>query len=273
LKSIQYISNSYTDECRFGFNGKEKDKETYGEGNEYNYGFRIYNPRIGKFFSVDPLFRKYPELSTYQFSSNSPIANIDLDGLEATSYSLPGSQSVFSISNSFSIANDYGNLLGLALSVAENLNEAAKDYYKASPEYKHQQKQDAAYRKVIEEKKIAHKEFIKKHIHDPDNNENKYSQIASTSGKVVAYGLAILEIYDNTIQTFRDQNEGMAKEVRILDAKIQQTGSESEKTTLKTMKSKRIDEIEINNIAIDSLEKEKATVQKITTSSKKKSEK
>ena len=71
---------------RYGFNGKEKDNEDYGEGNGYEYGFRVYNPRLGRFFSVDPLTKKYPELATFQFSSNSPIANIDLDGLEALAY-------------------------------------------------------------------------------------------------------------------------------------------------------------------------------------------
>lgn len=76
-------SNFNGDKYRFGFNGKEKDKETYGEGNEYDYGFRIYNPRIGKFLSVDPLTIKYPMLTPFQFASNTPIQAIDLDGLEA----------------------------------------------------------------------------------------------------------------------------------------------------------------------------------------------
>ena len=68
---------------RFGFNGKEMDNEVSGTGNQYDYGFRIYNPRLGKFLSVDPLYKSYPELTTYQFASNTPIAAIDLDGLEA----------------------------------------------------------------------------------------------------------------------------------------------------------------------------------------------
>jgi len=82
LKSIQYITNSYSNDYRFGFNGKEKDKETYGEGNEYDYGFRIYNPRIGRFLSVDPLTQSYPWYTPYQFAGNQPIWAIDLDGLE-----------------------------------------------------------------------------------------------------------------------------------------------------------------------------------------------
>jgi RHS repeat-associated protein len=67
---------------RYGFNGKETDNETYGQGNEYDYGFRIYNPRIGKFLSVDPLTSKYPGWSPYAFAMNCPISGIDLDGLE-----------------------------------------------------------------------------------------------------------------------------------------------------------------------------------------------
>jgi RHS repeat-associated protein len=67
---------------RYGFNGKENDNEVKGEGNSQDYGMRIYDGRIGKFLSVDPLTKGFPQLTPYQFASNSPIANIDLDGLE-----------------------------------------------------------------------------------------------------------------------------------------------------------------------------------------------
>lgn len=43
---------------------------------------RIYNPSIGKFLSVDPLFKGYPWYTPYQFAGNKPINCIDLDGLE-----------------------------------------------------------------------------------------------------------------------------------------------------------------------------------------------
>ena len=69
-------------EYRFGFNGKESDKETYGDGNIYDYGFRIYDPRIGRFLSLDPLAKNFPWYTPYQFAGNKPIAFLDLDGLE-----------------------------------------------------------------------------------------------------------------------------------------------------------------------------------------------
>jgi RHS repeat-associated protein len=67
---------------RFGFNEKEGDNDVSGSGNQYDYGFRIYNPRLGKFLSVDPLTSSYPWYTPYQFAGNKPIWAIDLDGLE-----------------------------------------------------------------------------------------------------------------------------------------------------------------------------------------------
>ncbi|MBX2945578.1 MAG: hypothetical protein KF725_07070 [Cyclobacteriaceae bacterium] len=67
---------------RYGFNGKEKDTENTWGDTSYDYGFRIYNPRYGRFLSVDPLTQSYPWYTPYQFAGNKPIWAIDLDGLE-----------------------------------------------------------------------------------------------------------------------------------------------------------------------------------------------
>jgi RHS repeat-associated protein len=68
---------------RFGFNGKEGDRNgEWGSAVHYDYGFRIYNPKIGKFLSVDPLTRGYPSWTPYAFAMNRVIDGIDLDGLE-----------------------------------------------------------------------------------------------------------------------------------------------------------------------------------------------
>jgi RHS repeat-associated protein len=67
---------------RYGFNGKENDNEVKGEGAQQDYGFRIYDPRLGRFLSMDPMSKSYPYLTPYQFASNSTVGGIDLDGLE-----------------------------------------------------------------------------------------------------------------------------------------------------------------------------------------------
>jgi len=67
---------------RYGFNGKENDNEVKGEGNQQDYGMRVYDPRVGRFLSVDPLTTDFPWYTPYQFAGNKPIWAIDLDGLE-----------------------------------------------------------------------------------------------------------------------------------------------------------------------------------------------
>ena len=78
MQGRSFSSSGY----RYGFNGKEQDAEISGTGNQYDYGFRIYNPRIGRFLSVDPLMKNFPSWSPYPFAMNRPIDGIDLDGLE-----------------------------------------------------------------------------------------------------------------------------------------------------------------------------------------------
>jgi RHS repeat-associated protein len=63
---------------RYKYNGKERDEES----GFYNYGMRYYNAWTCRFISVDPIKDDYPELTSYQYSSNRPINMIDLDGLE-----------------------------------------------------------------------------------------------------------------------------------------------------------------------------------------------
>jgi hypothetical protein len=45
---------------RNSFNGQEADNEVLGEGRFQNYGFRMYDTRIARFWGVDPLADKYP---------------------------------------------------------------------------------------------------------------------------------------------------------------------------------------------------------------------
>jgi RHS repeat-associated protein len=73
---------------RYGYNGKENDDEVKGQGNQQDYGFRIYDPRVARFLSVDPLAPDYPWYTPYQFAGNRPLDRIDLDGLERVNVSL-----------------------------------------------------------------------------------------------------------------------------------------------------------------------------------------
>ena len=67
---------------RYGFQGQEKDDEIKGFGNSLNYKFRMHDPRVGRFFAVDPLINSYPFYSPYQFSGNRVLDKVELEGLE-----------------------------------------------------------------------------------------------------------------------------------------------------------------------------------------------
>lgn len=62
------------------------DNELKGEGNSLNYEFRMHDPRVGRFFARDPLFKEYPYYAPYAFSGNRVIDKVGLEGLEPADY-------------------------------------------------------------------------------------------------------------------------------------------------------------------------------------------
>jgi RHS repeat-associated protein len=68
---------------KFGFQGQLKDDELNSSmGTTYAFEYRMYDPRVGRFFSIDPLVGSYPSNSSYAFSENNVIRYIELEGLE-----------------------------------------------------------------------------------------------------------------------------------------------------------------------------------------------
>ncbi len=78
----QWYTGSDSSNYRYGFNGMEKDNEAKGPGNSLDFGARIYDSRLGRWLSVDPLFDHPKNIShsPYIFGVNSPIIIIDKDG-------------------------------------------------------------------------------------------------------------------------------------------------------------------------------------------------
>ena len=65
---------------RYGFQGQEKDDEIKGEGNSVNYKYRMHDPRIGRFLTLDPAKTKYPAISPYTAFVNNPNLFNDVNG-------------------------------------------------------------------------------------------------------------------------------------------------------------------------------------------------
>jgi RHS repeat-associated protein len=107
---------------RFGFNGKEHDSEAKGWQNQQDYGMRVYDPRIGRFLSVDPLLRNYPGWSPYPFAMNRVIDGIDVDGLEYMRYD----KSYITLSVNYDRVT--GNLHAIVSINRDNVTQATKNY-------------------------------------------------------------------------------------------------------------------------------------------------
>jgi len=73
--------NTNSGNYRFGYNGMEKDPEMKGDGNSYTTEFRQYDPRLGRWLSLDPLMAQFPSLSPYVAFNNNPIFYTDPLGL------------------------------------------------------------------------------------------------------------------------------------------------------------------------------------------------
>ncbi len=69
-----------SEEYRYGFGGHEKEDNIKGAGNYYTTQARPYDPRLGRWWSVDPQFKAQPGWSSYKSFLDNPILFQDPDG-------------------------------------------------------------------------------------------------------------------------------------------------------------------------------------------------
>ena len=72
-----------TPENKLKYNGKEEQKAEFSDGSGLewlDYGARMFDNQIGRWYTVDPLAERYNEVSVYGFVKNNPMNNIEIDG-------------------------------------------------------------------------------------------------------------------------------------------------------------------------------------------------
>ena len=70
---------------KFKYNGKEEQRQEFADGSGLelmDYGARMYDGQVGRFFSLDPHGLNYENVTPYNYAFNNPIYFIDLNGMD-----------------------------------------------------------------------------------------------------------------------------------------------------------------------------------------------
>ena len=97
-------------QAAYSFTGKELDTEI----GLFYYGARYYDPAVGRFISVDPLYFEQPEkdladpqkLNLYAYALNNPVQNVDPDGRDVVIAYGVGDQERMSLTLANRLAQD-----------------------------------------------------------------------------------------------------------------------------------------------------------------------
>ena len=183
-----------TSDYRYGFQGQEKDDEIKGEGNSVNYKYRMHDPRVGRFFAVDPLTASYPHYSPYSFSGNKVINSIELEGLEE-----------YEVTTTFAAANDGTETQSIEkvdYKKIRNLRGGRKSYRKQNIVYQGQKyKANSSFT-------LKGRDGLGEKPGQEGNFSGIYSMTTDDVATVFAQGLNVIDEYGSIDDAFKAESLG-----------------------------------------------------------------
>ena len=220
LPGRNYSSGNY----RFGFGGKENDNEMHGAvGTCQDFGARMYDNRLARFFAPDPKCSQYPELSPYAFAGNSPIQFTDINGEN------PGVVVVVIGGVVITIAD--AALIGMGVMTTGILLHKAMDgtlapNYSYSPGrgwegWKEQQRREGREQGAALAERLAHMKMVKDYLERVGNNErgdgNQQGDPLGRFARLILGGVTALWAVDNLRKTIPGAGDTPDTEMRITD--------------------------------------------------------
>ncbi len=117
------------EENNYLYNGKELQKE-YGL-DWYDYGWRQYDPSLGRFHKLDRFSEKYIDWSPYQYAGNNPILFIDINGdslaTNNTELFFQDMQTIYGENNDYFSSDENGNIFMTKSGLNEIMSLAIED--------------------------------------------------------------------------------------------------------------------------------------------------
>lgn len=239
---------------RFGFNGMEKDDEVHGAtGASYDFGARLYDPRVGRFLSKDPQIGKYPQYTPYSFAANNPIMLIDKDGEVPA---IPIGYVIYEgVKITIAVVASAGLAYAMSSAIVRIHDIPIWEVRKYPPGYTHQRREQNAAEAYLRARDLAHQESVRRGLGQPGGDgqdPDRYKRIGDNvglGGAIVMAGLELLDMHKNILIGLREKKEKelmqKEQEIRSVEEKMknQEVGLSTSEKTKYELYSKQLPQI------------------------------